>query len=162
MTIEEFVEDISAISDEQRLIQIPTKMSDAKNHLLQYLRHLEHSDANVMLVGEAPGYLGCVSTGIPFTDEVQLKLPENFYALGHGNDQQVLATHRRVPPPQCGRRYGNTTSFLSCGTHSHFTHIKRGRKHPIELPHKASCKRASGIWRRCNPSLRSRIPKYLP
>lgn len=82
MTIEEFVEDISVVSDEHRLITNPYQDERCKNHLLQYLRHLERSDVNVMLVGEAPGYRGCALTGIPFTDEVQLKLPENFYALG--------------------------------------------------------------------------------
>lgn len=82
MTIEEFVEDISAVSDEGRLIANPYRDERCKNHLLQYLRHLERNGVNVMLVGEAPGYRGCALTGIPFTDEVQLKLPENFYALG--------------------------------------------------------------------------------
>lgn len=82
MTIEEFVENISAVSDEQRLITNPFRDRRRKDHLLQYLWHLERSGVDVMLVGEAPGYRGCALTGIPFTDEVQLKLPENFYALG--------------------------------------------------------------------------------
>ena len=82
MTIEEFVEDISAVSDDRRLITNPYRDERCKNHLLQYLRHLERSGVDVMLVGEAPGYRGCALTGIPFTDEIQLKLPENFCALG--------------------------------------------------------------------------------
>ena len=82
MTIEEFVEDISVVSDERRLIEHPYRDGRRKNHLLQYLRHLERSGVDVMLVGEAPGYRGCALTGIPFTDEFQLKLPANIYALG--------------------------------------------------------------------------------
>lgn len=82
MTIEEFVEDISSVSDELRLIGNPYRDERCKNHLLQYLQYLERRGMDVMLVGEAPGYLGCALTGIPFTDEVQLKNPENFYALG--------------------------------------------------------------------------------
>lgn len=82
MTIEEFIENISGVSDERRQITNPYREERCKNHLLQYLRHLERSGVNVMLVGEAPGYRGCAMTGIPFTDEVQLKSPENFFALG--------------------------------------------------------------------------------
>lgn len=82
MTIEEFVEDISTVSDECRLITNPYREERCKNHLLQYLRYLKNSNVDVMLVGEAPGYRGCALTGIPFTDEVQLKHPENIYALG--------------------------------------------------------------------------------
>lgn len=82
MTIEKFVEDISAVSDEHRLITNPYREKHCKDHLLQYLRHLKCSGVDVMLVGEAPGYRGCALTGIPFTDEVQLKHPENVYALG--------------------------------------------------------------------------------
>lgn len=54
MTIEEFVEDISVVSDERRLIENPYRDGRRKNHLLQYLRHLERSGVDVMLVGEAP------------------------------------------------------------------------------------------------------------
>lgn len=82
ITIEEFVEDISAVSDERRLITNPYREERCKDHLLQYLRHLKSSGVDVMLVGEAPGYRGCALTGIPFTDEVQLRHPENTYALG--------------------------------------------------------------------------------
>lgn len=82
MTIEEFVEDISTVSDEHRLITNPYREERCKDHLLQYLQHLKNRGVDVMLVGEAPGYRGCALTGIPFTDEVQLKHPGNVYALG--------------------------------------------------------------------------------
>lgn len=80
--IEKFVEDISVVSDECRLITNPYREERCKNYLLQYLRHLKNNSIDVMLVGEAPGYRGCALTGIPFTDEIQLKHPENAYALG--------------------------------------------------------------------------------
>lgn len=82
MTIEEFVENLAAVSDECRTITNPYREEQCKEHLLQYLRHLKSCRVDVMLVGEAPGYRGCALTGIPFTDEVQLKHPENAYALG--------------------------------------------------------------------------------
>ncbi|MBR4606414.1 MAG: hypothetical protein IKO41_09355 [Lachnospiraceae bacterium] len=82
MTVKDFVEDISGISDDERLIVNPYKSKRLKNHLLQYLQHLEQVGVDIMLVGEAPGYRGCALTGIPFTDEIQLKNPENVFALG--------------------------------------------------------------------------------
>ncbi|QYY34601.1 uracil-DNA glycosylase [Ruficoccus sp. ZRK36] len=41
-----------------------------KNNLEHYLRALiDHKYSGNLLVGEAPGYLGCLKTGIPFTSE---------------------------------------------------------------------------------------------
>lgn len=82
LTIKEFVEDISSVSDEQRLFTNPYRAEVRKYNLLNYLQHLESHKVDVMLIGEAPGYRGCALTGIPFTDEIQLKYPENNYALG--------------------------------------------------------------------------------
>ena len=82
LTIKEFVEDISSVSDEQRLFTNPYRDEVCKYNLLNYLQHLKSNKVDIMLIGEAPGYRGCALTGIPFTDEIQLTYPENNYALG--------------------------------------------------------------------------------
>ena len=82
LTVEEFVEAISSVSDENRLIANPYHNNVCKYNLLHYLQHLKDNKVDIMLIGEAPGYRGCALTGIPFTDEAQLKCPENNYALG--------------------------------------------------------------------------------
>lgn len=81
LTIKEFVEDISSVSDEQRLFTNPYRDEVCKYNLLNYLQHLKSNKVDIMLIGEAPGYRGCALTGIPFTDEIQLTYPENNYAI---------------------------------------------------------------------------------
>lgn len=80
--INTFVKMLASVSEDNRFIVNPYLDSVCRYNLIHYLQHLSDVGVDVMLVGEAPGYRGCAITGIPFTDEVQLKLPENFYALG--------------------------------------------------------------------------------
>lgn len=83
MTIEDFIDKLSSTSDSDRLIHNPYCSETCKDNLANYLHHLSTVSIDVMLVGEAPGYRGCALTGIPFTDEIQLTMPENYYALGN-------------------------------------------------------------------------------
>ena len=46
-------------------------------NLLQYLEKAKSLD--IMLLGEAPGYLGCRRTGLPFTDERHLSIFAQYY-----------------------------------------------------------------------------------
>ncbi len=82
-TVEEFVGSIASVPDENRFINNPYRNEMCRYNLLHYLQHLKNCKIDIMLIGEAPGYRGCALTGIPFTDEVQLKCPENDYALGN-------------------------------------------------------------------------------
>lgn len=83
--IELFVERISKIQPENldKKWENPYDKSDAKRNLTEYLKFIKENGSGVMLVGEAPGHLGCQLTGIPFTDEVQLYNKDNFFALGN-------------------------------------------------------------------------------
>ena len=83
MTVEEFVDSISSVSDENCLVENPYRIDVCRYNLLHYLQHLKSQKVDLMLIGEAPGYRGCAMTGIPFTDEIQLSHPENRYALGN-------------------------------------------------------------------------------
>lgn len=82
LTIEAFVASLASVPDENRLITNPYRLDVCKYNLLHYLQHLKECNVDIMLLGEAPGYRGCALTGIPFTDERQLKNPDNAYALG--------------------------------------------------------------------------------
>ena len=81
-SIDDFIAELSAVSDAGRLIVNPYQHKKCRVNLERYLLNLQREGPDIMLIGEAPGYRGCALTGIPFTDEVQLKLPENYYALG--------------------------------------------------------------------------------
>lgn len=67
------------------------------NNLVHYLRATEH--AKVLLVGEAPGYLGCRRTGLSFTDERHLKIAHEKFgysfqmATFQGKDKEISALH---------------------------------------------------------------------
>ncbi|KKN10863.1 hypothetical protein LCGC14_1032390 [marine sediment metagenome] len=64
------------------------------------MRYLEKTlDAKIMFIGEAPGYLGCRRTGLPFTDERHLKQAGDFLgtifqkATDGGKDKETSALH---------------------------------------------------------------------
>ena len=82
LTIERFVDKIGSVSDEGRLFCNPYRREACRYNLQNYLSHLMDCGVDIMFIGEAPGYRGCALTGIPFTDEVQMKSPQNNYALG--------------------------------------------------------------------------------
>lgn len=43
-----------------------------RNNLLIYLKSMQRVNPKIILVGEAPGYRGCRTTGVPFTSEYLL------------------------------------------------------------------------------------------
>ena len=51
-----------------------------ENNLREYLKAVNKCDS--ILIGEAPGYIGCRRTGIPFTDNSHLSSVSSVYNLG--------------------------------------------------------------------------------
>lgn len=82
LTIELFIDRLSSVSDDNQLFSNPYRREICRYNLQNYMYHLLNRGVDIMLIGEAPGYRGCALTGIPFTDEVQLKSSQNNYALG--------------------------------------------------------------------------------
>lgn len=80
--IEAFVELLSSYEVEGENIHNQYQNPIVRNNLYQYLTYLQRHEVDVVFIGEAAGYLGCRITGIPFTDEVQLKNEKNYFALG--------------------------------------------------------------------------------
>lgn len=68
ITTEEFVENIAA-EEENGEYENFYKNEKQRYNLKVYLSEMAKLKPGVLLVGEAPGYLGCAKTGIPFTDE---------------------------------------------------------------------------------------------
>ncbi|CAN8139118.1 Uracil-DNA glycosylase-like domain-containing protein [uncultured Thiomicrorhabdus sp.] len=70
--IEQFLERLAAYEHSETVYN-PYKDKNAVNNLREYLALFINECSQVnMLVGEAPGYLGCRITGIPFTSSEQL------------------------------------------------------------------------------------------
>ena len=82
LDIEGFINKIASVSDVGQLFYNPYHREACRYNLKNYMYHLLDDGVDIMLIGEAPGYRGCALTGIPFTDEVQLKSSLNNYALG--------------------------------------------------------------------------------
>ncbi|HHX8477750.1 TPA: uracil-DNA glycosylase family protein, partial [Vibrio diabolicus] len=75
--IEVFLNKLIAFEDSETVFN-PYKDENAVNNLREYLSLFLSDVGNVhMLVGEAPGYLGCRITGIPFTSSEQLASTEH-------------------------------------------------------------------------------------
>lgn len=98
--IEAFVELLSSYEVEGKNIHNQYQNPIVRNNLYQYLTYLRRHEVDVLFIGEAAGYLGCRKTGIPFTDEVQLKNEKNYFALGEwerdskcGNTVERSATY---------------------------------------------------------------------
>lgn len=111
LTAEQLIERLAGVSDQDCPMQNPYRNEVCRYNLKHYLDYLSGRRVDIMLIGEAPGYRGCALTGIPFTDEVQLKLSENDFALGGGGvGTREPAAHRSVPPPPYGKCFGNIIS----------------------------------------------------
>lgn len=70
--IDEFIERLSAEQVGNLVENIYENEAQSEN-LRLYLKLLCKNNPTYMLVGEAPGYKGCGITGIPFTDENEMK-----------------------------------------------------------------------------------------
>lgn len=86
--IDGFVDALADVPSTE-LVMNPYRDEACRDNLRNYLRHIQHTGFDVMLVGEAPGYKGCARTGVPFTDEFQLRDAGNEFVLG--------AWERRMP-----------------------------------------------------------------
>ena len=71
MLIEEFIDNLKKVEDTEK-IENPYRNSMQADNLLIYLRYMKNTSPDTLFVGEAPGYLGCALSGIPFTDEFRL------------------------------------------------------------------------------------------
>ena len=79
--IQKFIDELSTYKDsdtyENQFIN-----EIQRNNLYLYLSEMVKIKPTIMLLGEAPGYLGCKLTGIPFTDENILN--SNKFVPGNG------------------------------------------------------------------------------
>ena len=71
MNIDEFIERLAEYKGDNTIFNMyHGDSADAKKcrkNLKEYLE--KHKDAQILLVGEAPGYKGCARTGVPFTSD---------------------------------------------------------------------------------------------
>ena len=95
LTVEEFVDQLASFSVENNLVTNPYKFKECRYNLLNYLQHLKKNRIDIMFIGEAPSHRGCLLTGIPFTDEIQLKCCENNYALGDWKGKEARRIYKK-------------------------------------------------------------------
>ena len=93
MTIEQFVNELSL--EERELCENFYKDENKRNNLINFLKEMLKQKPRVLFVGEAPGYLGCAITGIPFTDERVLKeyncIPGSYVIKGSQKERSAKA-----------------------------------------------------------------------
>ena len=70
--IQKFIERLSC-EEVGNLVENMYRNDAQRDNLRLYLTYLCEKKPTYMLVGEAPGYKGCGVTGIPFTDENEMK-----------------------------------------------------------------------------------------
>ncbi len=63
-----------------------------ENNLLEYLKVVDST--NSIIVGEAPGYLGCRRTGLPFTDNDHLSIVQRIFGLGEMKQATITGKNR--------------------------------------------------------------------
>ena len=95
MTIDEFINELSH-EKETEYFENFYKDENKRNNLKAYLEEMKKIHPKVLLVGEAPGYLGCAITGVPFTDERVIKdyneiLPGEYKVNGYQKERTARA-----------------------------------------------------------------------
>lgn len=96
LTVEEFVDQLASFSVENSLVTNPYQFEECRYNLLNYLQHLKEMKIDIMFIGEAPSHRGCLLTGIPFTDEIQLRCCCNNYALGNWERKAARIYEKRT------------------------------------------------------------------
>lgn len=95
MTIEDFVNELSSEQDTEYFDNF-YRDEDKKYNLKIYLYEMKKLNPDILFVGEAPGYLGCAITGVPFTDERIIKdykdfLPGEYRIKGYQKERTAKA-----------------------------------------------------------------------
>lgn len=71
MTIDEFIEKLSRYENSDKVFNMYSgdtlAAKKCRENLKNYLE--KHENAQILLVGEAPGHRGCARTGVPFTSD---------------------------------------------------------------------------------------------
>lgn len=76
---------------------LPNANDIRTQNLIKYLTKTKN--ARILLIGEAPGYIGCRRTGLPFTDERHIKVANQAFevtfekATFQGRDKEISALH---------------------------------------------------------------------
>jgi hypothetical protein len=68
MKNDEFIANLARVESNGRM-ENPYRNELQRRNLAMYLNYMTENPPDCLLVGEAPGHLGCALTGIPFTDE---------------------------------------------------------------------------------------------
>ncbi len=83
LMVKDFIEFLSGFYDTENYENI-YRNEKKRSNLKIYLEEMQKQNPKVLFVGEAPGYLGCGITGIPFTDERVLISNEYSFIPGKG------------------------------------------------------------------------------
>ncbi len=63
----EFIDYLCTFEDNAECTNIYRENKSLRDNLKTYFKYIERFQPKILILGEAPGYLGCRKTGIPFT-----------------------------------------------------------------------------------------------